>query len=45
VQKVISEVQNFKKGSFCRFAEQPILKAFAIPSGGYFLMILIEYLG
>ncbi|MDR4484256.1 MAG: hypothetical protein R3B95_13755 [Nitrospirales bacterium] len=45
VQKVINEVQNFKKGSFCPFAEQPILKAFAIPSGGYFLMIFIEYLG
>ena len=45
VQKVISDVQNFKKGSFCPFAEQPILKAFAIPSGGYFLMIFIEYLG
>ena len=45
VQKVISEVQNFKKGAFCPFAEQPILKAFAIPSGGYFLMIFIEYLG
>ena len=45
VQKVISEVQNFKKGAFCPFAEQPILKAFAIPSGGYFLMLFIEYLG
>jgi hypothetical protein len=45
VQKVIRDVETFKKGSFCPFAEQPILKAFAIPSGGYFLMILIEYLG
>ncbi|MBA3613509.1 MAG: hypothetical protein H0W49_11500 [Nitrospirales bacterium] len=45
VQKVISEVQNFRKGAFSPFAEQPILKAFAIPSGGYFLMIFIEYLG
>ena len=45
VQQVIRDVQTFKKGAFCPFAEQPILKAFAIPSGGYFLMILIEYLG
>ncbi len=45
VQKVISDVQNFKKGAFCPFAEQPILKAFAIPSGGYFFMMFIEYLG
>ncbi|MEO8327651.1 MAG: DUF2723 domain-containing protein, partial [Nitrospirota bacterium] len=45
VQKVISDVQNFRKGSFCPFADQPILKAFAIPSGGYFLMMFIEYLG
>ena len=45
VQNVIKEVQDFKKGSFCPFGEQPILKAFAIPSGGYVLMILIEYLG
>lgn len=44
VQKVVGEVQNFKKGAFCPFAEQPILKAFAIPSGGYFLMLFIEYL-
>jgi hypothetical protein len=45
VQKVISDVQNFRKGAFSPFAEQPVLKAFAIPSGGYFLMIFIEYLG
>jgi len=45
VQKAIRDVETFKKGSFCPFAEQPILKAFAIPSGGYLLMLLIEYLG
>ncbi|MDT3776371.1 hypothetical protein PJI16_02200 [Nitrospira sp. MA-1] len=45
IQKVISGVQHFRKGAFCPFAEQPILKAFAIPSGGYFLMLFIEYLG
>lgn len=45
IQKVISEVQNFRKGAFCPFAEQPIFKAFAIPSGGYVLMLFIEYLG
>ena len=43
VQLMINEVEDEQRGPFGPFANDPILKALLMPSGGYSALLLLEY--
>ena len=45
VERVIEAVRNNHEGAFLPFTAHPIFGAIALPSGGYGLVLLMEYLG
>jgi hypothetical protein len=44
IERAIDAIKNNQRGAFLPFTKHPVFGAIALPSGGYGLVLLFEYL-